>query len=157
LRISKNPNPDPDERAAVFRLAGWYFCRFVAERTSVLTVADVVVPIPADPDRFVQRMASLPDELAQAVQAQLAIPVAKFALQKIGSNVEMKRLSRAERWAAAAEAYAPGRDRKEVAGRCVLLVDDVITSGATTWGAASVLRDVGADDVVAVALSHTEG
>ena len=41
--------------------------------------------------------------------------------------------------------------------RCVLLVDDVTTSGATLSEAAVLLRAAGAGDVHGVTLSHTEG
>lgn len=156
LRASKDPPSDPTERAAVFRLACGYMCRFIAERTDVLAVADVVVPIPADPDRYVRRMASLPDELAKAVEAQLAIPAELFALQNAGTGVEMKLLARAERHAAAEEAFRSG-PRRAVFGRGVLLVDDLITTGSTLRSAAALLLDAGATTVVAAALNHTEG
>lgn len=157
LGMSKNPDPDVAERAAVLRLAGDCFCRFIAEETDLLAVSDVVVPIPADPDRYVRRMASLPDELAKAAEAQLAVPTALFALQNAGTGIEMKQLSRPERAAAAAGAFSPGPDRRVVAGRGVLLVDDLITSGSTLRAAASLLREMGAKTVVAAALGHTEG
>jgi phosphoribosylpyrophosphate synthetase len=157
LRKSKSSEPDPAERAAVLGLASDYFCRFVAQRTHLLAVAEVVVPIPADSDRYLARMGSLPDELAKAVQAQLAVPAALFALQRTTGAVEMKQLPSAERRAAAENAYRPGPERNMVDGHAVLLVDDVITTGSTLRSAARVLRDAGATTVVAAALSHTEG
>jgi predicted amidophosphoribosyltransferase len=44
-----------------------------------------------------------------------------------------------------------------VKDRCVLLVDDVTTSGATLSEAATVLPAAGAGDVLAVTLCHAEG
>lgn len=159
LSQSKSPVPDPGERVAILRLAAGYFCRFLAEQTTLLAVAEVVVPIPADPDRYLARIGfSLPDELARAVQSQLSIPAALLAIQRTGSDVEMKKLSStSERRAAANQAYEPGPDRSIADGRCVLLVDDVITSGSTLRAAARVVRDAGAKTVIAAALSHTEG
>jgi predicted amidophosphoribosyltransferase len=49
------------------------------------------------------------------------------------------------------------RDDALVKGRCVLLVDDVTTSGATLFEAATVLRAAGASDVHATVLCHAEG
>jgi hypothetical protein len=157
LRKSKTSEADPAERAAVLRLAADYFCRFIAQRTRLLAVAELVVPIPADPDRYLARMGSLPDELAKAVQDQLAVPAAMFALRRAAVGVEMKRLSSAERSAAAEGTYASGPDRNLVDGRGVLLVDDVVTSGSTLRSAARALLAAGATSVVAAALSHTEG
>jgi hypothetical protein len=158
LRISKEPPvDDPEERAAIFDLAGGYFCRFIAERTPLLAGVEVAVPIPADPDRYLARGASLPDELAKAIQAQLAIPAALGGLHRTGEEVEMKHLPRAERRTATEGLYEPGPDQNLIVGRDVLLVDDVFTTGSTVRSAASVLRQLGATTVVAAALCHTEG
>jgi hypothetical protein len=115
--MSKEPTVDPAERSAIFRLATGYLCRHIAQRTTVLTVAEVAVPIPANADRFVARMASLPDELARSVEAQLAVPAANFALEWVDAGVEMKSLSWAERRVAIAQALRPGREIDLVAGR----------------------------------------
>ena len=42
-------------------------------------------------------------------------------------------------------------------GRRVLIVDDVITSGATLSEAARIIREAGTSDVFAMTLCHTEG
>jgi predicted amidophosphoribosyltransferase len=41
--------------------------------------------------------------------------------------------------------------------QCILVVDDVITSGSTLREAARVLRKAGVTQVFGAALSHTEG
>lgn len=159
FRDSKNPVPDREEGAAILRLTTGYFCRFLAERTPLLAVAEVVVPIPADPDRYLARMGfSLPDALARAVENQLSVPAVLLALQRTTTHVEMKKLSStSERRTAAALTYTSGPERNVIDGRAVLLVDDLITSGSTLQAAAGVLRRLGATRVVAAALGHTEG
>lgn len=155
LRIAKGRAEEvPDGTVS---LATGYFCRWIAERTSLLRHVDVVVPIPANPARYGQRMMSLPDELARAAEQQLALPMAFDALRYTAADdLELRGLSRAERRSAVAGSMAVGKPSL-VVGKQVLLVDDVITSGATLTEAARLLRFAGACDVFAACLSHTEG
>lgn len=52
-------------------------------------------------------------------------------------------------------AFQPGPDAAAVAGRTVLLVDDVITTGATCAEAVATLRDAGAASVDVLLLAHS--
>jgi hypothetical protein len=155
LRLAKGQAEEDREETVV--LATGYFCRWVAERTSLLSYVDVVVPVPANPVRYGQRMLSLPDELAQAAEQQLALPMVFEALRYIGADdLELRGLSRAERRSAVTGSMAIGKSSL-IAGRKALIIDDVITSGATLTEAARLLRDAGAVDVFAACLAHTEG
>ena len=155
LRGAKNPPREEEDRRAILKLACGYFCRYTLEVTTSLAHADIVVAIPPDPARYVQRGVSLPDQLAVAVEQQLALVRPIDALVKTRS-VELRGLSWSERRRAIDGSMA-ARDVEIVKGRCVLLVDDVTTSGATLSEAARLLRAAGARDVHAVALCHTEG
>lgn len=159
LRLSKQPPVDDEERAAVFRLAAGYFARFIAQSTSMLRVVEVVVPVPANPERYVSRMASLPDELARGVEGTLAIVMLPHALswRPEVTGVQMKQLHWSERRRLAPEAFTTGAQAPRVQGRGVLLVDDITTSGSTLRACARVLRDAGATQVMACCLAHTEG
>jgi hypothetical protein len=159
LRMGKAASQNDEERATIFKIAAGYFARFVARETSLLTEAEVVVPVPANPERYVNRMASLPDELARGAQSMLALPVLLFALawKADMTSVEMKKLGRSERRLAAESAFVAGHQDGKVGGRTVLLVDDIITSGSTLQACAAVLLASGARRVVACGLAHTEG
>lgn len=157
LRIAKNVPPDTEEGRAALRLAGEFLCRVVFEETPLLRHVDVVVAIPANPARYLQRMMSLPDELARALEAHFALPFLFSALvSDAPDDLELRRLSWRERAEAIRGSMHAGNLGIAV-GRSALIVDDITTSGATLREAARVLRRAGAADVYAVTLSHTEG
>ena len=155
LRRAKNPPRDQQERRSVLEETGGFFCRYILEETHVLQHADLVVAIPPDPERYAGRGVSLPDELAAAVERQLSLPWPTDALVRTAS-VELRGLSRRERRQAVDGSMAAS-EVALVKHRCVLLVDDVITSGTTILEAARLLRAAGAHDVHATTLCHTEG
>ncbi|MCK6548316.1 ComF family protein, partial [Myxococcota bacterium] len=63
-------------------------------------------------------------------------------------------LDRAARLANLARAFSPGVE--VVRGRAVLLVDDVVTTGATARAAVAALRSAGASRVAVLALARAD-
>lgn len=159
LRLSKDPSGDASDRAAIFRLASGYLAACAQRDRRALLHSDVVVPVPANPARYARRGASLPDALAEGVATSLALECALFALawSDAAEDVEMKRLSHRERRDASDCLFELGPEIDAVGEAGVLLVDDLMTSGATLRAAARVLKDHGARVVHAAVLAHTEG
>jgi ComF family protein len=116
---------------------------------------DVVVPVPATPSRLRERGYDPAALLAAVIARALGAPLALSALTRRDEGPEQKRLERVDRWRAARAAYAPGRAaRASLADRRVLLVDDVVTSGATIAACASACRAAGATRVIAASVSR---
>jgi Phosphoribosyl transferase domain len=159
LRLGKGAYTDDEERAAVFSLASSYLARFVVEETDLLADVEVAVPVPANPSRYATRMVSLPHTLAAGLTRYLGLPNRQDALRwnPDSVDIEMKRLGRAERFARASDAFVPGAGIDRVRGTRVLVVDDLITSGATMRACAKLLRAHGASTVSGLGLAHTEG
>jgi hypothetical protein len=156
LRLAKSPGSDPELHVAAVRLAGGFMCRFILEETRLLEQVDAVAPIPANPWRYADRHMSLPDELAKSVERQLGVPCRFDAIRWTGDDVELRGLSWEERRKAIREQMAVGSADLAI-GRNLLLVDDVMTSGATLREAARILLNAGVGAVFGIVLSHTEG
>lgn len=86
-------------------------------------------------------------ELAKRTSKKCGMPYLK-CIKHIGGGAKQKKLGSEERLTHAEESYAFGGKREEIAGKRVILIDDVITTGATTAVCAKLLRENGAKQIV---------
>ncbi len=112
---------------------------------------DLVVPVPPDPLRWTVRRRA-PRRLARAVARALGLPVAPRALRKRRPTPAQTAAAGAARRSALAGAFAARPAL--VAGRSVLLVDDVATTGATLREAARALAEAGAERIAGLVLAR---
>jgi ComF family protein len=119
-----------------------------------LDAADWVLPIPLSRERLAERGYNQSWLLAQHLcsgkaQAQL--------LLRTRDTPSQRTLPRRERLANLEGAFAVDPLRAhELRGKRVVLVDDVMTSGASLHTAARVLRQAGVQHIAAVVLARTE-
>ena len=117
-----------------------------------LPLYNCIVPVPPRQPR--PGVPGMPLLLAQRLGKVLSIPVqTPLYIKRKGSP--QKTLTREERLQNAKGAFGckPGTD---LSGKRVLLVDDIITTGATASACALALLEAGADDVTAVAVATAE-
>lgn len=108
---------------------------------------DVVVPVPIHASRLSSRGFDHASLVAAPVARALGCPLAPRALRRIRDTPAQVGLTRAARLVNVADAFACPSPRP-VAGRRVLLVDDVTTTGATLTACGAALRAAGATSLV---------
>jgi ComF family protein len=114
----------------------------------LLAEADALVPVPLHWRRHWARRFNQSALLAAAVAKASGVPIAANALKRVKSTPQQVGLSRAQRAANIQGAFrVPAEGKAEVAGRRLILVDDVVTSGATAEGCAKALLRAGAHHV----------
>ena len=132
------------------------FGRWLAEAgRELLTDADIIVPVPLTRFRLLTRRFNQAQILAAETGRIACKPVQPLALRRSRSAPPQVGLTRQQRLKNVAGAFeiSPGR-HPLIAGKAILLVDDVVTTGATASAAARVLKAGGARrvDVLALAL-----
>ena len=113
---------------------------------AVLAGASVLVPVPLHPRRKRKRGFNQSELLAQELARRAGIAIAADALVRRKDTPPQTGLSAAARRANVSGAFAVRR-RPQVAGRAVVLVDDVLTTGATVSACARALQAAGAREV----------
>ena len=133
-----------DQTRAAERLA-----EALARDPAVLGLAQtgaVLVPVPLHPRRRAERGYNQSELLARALSRRLGVGLAPGALVRRKDTAPQTGLSAAARRQNVSGAFAVRR-RTLVAGRPVILVDDVFTTGATARACALALRAAGAREV----------
>lgn len=118
-----------------------------------LTRFDLVVPVPAA--KGGSRGYNVPDYLAKPLAEALGAPFAPHALAKARHVERQEGKNARERLLNVQKAYSV-TDPALVEGRRVLLVDDVITTGATVSVCADALARAGALEIFAVSVAETQ-
>jgi ComF family protein len=107
---------------------------------------DFIVPVPLYPVKLREREFNQAERLAARLGRAANIPVNAGLLRRVKPTMTQTRLTREERAANVHEAFAYCGGKK-LNGEKIVLLDDVMTTGATTNACARALRKAGAGDV----------
>ena len=133
------------DRMEIARPLGSWMARAGAE---LLEEADLLVPIPLHRMRLANRRFNQSMALADSISQNCGVPVEAFALERAKRSPPQVGLSRIQRAANVQGAFkVPQEKRQLIEGRRLVLIDDVLTSGATSNAAARVLLRAGAAQV----------
>lgn len=115
---------------------------------------DAVVPMPMHWLRRWRRGFNQADLLSRAIGRRLNLPVVR-AVRRRRSTPPQAGLSNSQRRQNVSGAFQPARG-KRLDGKRVLLIDDVLTTGATASSCARTLKRAGAQYVAVLALARTD-
>lgn len=114
----------------------------------LLDDTDALVPVPLHWRRLWARRFNQSEHLAKAVAQGHGVAVADAALKRVKATAQQVGKTRTERASNVQGAFrVPPERRAEVAGRKLVLIDDVLTSGATVDACARALLRAGAQRV----------
>jgi len=116
-------------------------------------VADVIVPVPLHRQRERERGYNQAALISKPLAKRLHLPHKTVLLMRTRARPDKRILSLEERWESVRGAFAT-RPGSQVDKLRVLLVDDVMTTGATLDACAKVLREAGAGSVVALTVAR---
>ena len=128
-----------------------------APMQGVTPSASLVLPVPLSASRLAERGYNQAWEIARRVAARAGLPARADLLLRPWDGAHQADLNRSERQLNLRTAFmVDPRQRAHLQGRRVALVDDVMTTGATTREAATVLLRAGAAAVEVWVIARTD-
>lgn len=140
-------------------LAPWLADVMIEARAELrgLPKGSLVVPIPLHWRRRWERGYNQSEALARGLARRLSLRLAQ-PLRRPLATPRLAKAGRTERARVMSDAFRVRRGAsRTIEGRTILLVDDILTSGATAGAAARTLKRAGAARVVVAVIARAEG
>lgn len=145
-----------DRWRTAFELGRWYGNRL--KNSGMYADVEVVIPMPLHPLKQLRRGYNQATYLAEGIACELGVSVDRRAVRRTRNTSSQAQTPRHQRAANVEGAFAV-RDPERLAGRHLLLVDDVFTTGSTVAALIEALRAELPDariSVAALAVSQRE-
>lgn len=124
----------------------------------LLGEVDGIVPVPLHRWRLLQRRYNQSSLLARELGKLAGKPVLDEALRRSRHTRQQAGLTREQRLINVEGAFTvPAKQQAQVSGKRLLLIDDVLTTGATLHACAEALTEAGAEQVYILTLARTVG
>ena len=114
---------------------------------------DAIVPVPLHPRKLRHREFNQAEYLATALGRALKVPVLRRNLRRVKDTTTQTALDAEARARNLRDAFVV-RNESAIAGKRLVLLDDVFTTGATMNSCAKALRKSGAKDVIALTVAR---
>ena len=137
---------------------GPLFARWLARSArDLLAEADCVAPVPLHPTRLFQRRYNQAAEIARPLAKMSGLTYLPDALiRRRATETQGGKSGSGRRRNVAAAFEVPARKAPLVAGKTIVLIDDVLTTGATLEGCARALLKAGAAEVTVAVVSRVK-
>lgn len=114
---------------------------------------DMIVPVPLYKARRRKREFNQSEIIAEILAKRFGIELKTDHLVRIRHTAQQAKLEESQRWKNVEGTFAL-RENAGIAGKQVLLVDDIVTTGATVFEAGRPLREAGASGVTVFSLAY---
>lgn len=127
---------------------------YAAQQWAPLNSANLIIPVPLHPERERERGFNQASLLAGELARLNRLPLDEHSVvRRVHTDRHRAGMDARARHDSVANSFAI-RHPKLVAGRRVLLVDDVFTTGATVSACARVLKEAGAEEVFVLTIAR---
>lgn len=109
-------------------------------RDTAFRTADLILPVPLHPVKLRKRGYNQSELIAQGISAAINIPVETAYISRITPTATQTKKTRYERWENVRDCFSIS-NAEQLKNKHVILVDDVITTGATIEACASALAE----------------
>lgn len=116
---------------------------------------DVIVPLPLNKSRYRERGYNQSERIAYGISLITGIPVETEYVVRRSFKTSQTSLSKIERPDNVKDVFCLGEKADEMRGKHILIVDDVVTTGATTAACAKIVLQIPDTKVSIFALGHT--
>ncbi|MGH9774901.1 MAG: ComF family protein [Candidatus Acidiferrales bacterium] len=136
-------------------LGAWFAARLaeIVARETQAFGSDLVVPVPLHPVRQRERGYNQAELIARPLAARIGVGLGSRVLIRVKPRPEKLLLSRREHWEAVRGAYEI-RNGTDIDNLRILLVDDVLTTGATLDACSRALKKAGAVRVAGLTVAR---
>lgn len=140
-------------KEAAKEIANWYGYQLQTE-SSLLAGTDMLIGVPLHKSRLNQRGFNQADMIAEGLSEILGIPARKDVLIRKQFRGSQTRKSRLERWENVKTVFAVKKP-EDIKGKHIVVVDDVLTTGATIEACAFKLLEAGCESVGVLTIAAT--
>ncbi|MFY0651548.1 MAG: ComF family protein [Cyclobacteriaceae bacterium] len=133
------------DQEALAGTVGEWFGHHIKEKVESCKI-DSIVPIPLHRNKLKRRGYNQSELIAEGMSSALDIPCETGLLERAKFTATQTKKGKAERWVNVKDIFVINR-KVELENKHLLLVDDVITTGATIESAANTLNTAGTSKV----------
>lgn len=117
---------------------------------------DCIVPVPLHKNRMKERGYNQSELLARGMSDITSIPVVIDVMRRVHNNATQTHKSVVERWENAEGLFEVTENSASLSGKHILLIDDVLTTGATISACLDALKNVDSVKISIVTLAWTK-
>lgn len=116
---------------------------------------DIIIPLPLHKSRQTKRGYNQSSLLAEGLSSSMGLPFADNLVQRVQNTLTQTRKTRVERWENVKDAFIVS-NKELVANKRILLVDDIITTGASLEACGKQLIDSGCKEMSIACIAEAQ-